>query len=416
MSKRFPLAKWVLPEVVKPPTSTCFMVPVPDDRNHRGAFMGAMLSLASAYKWQDDADHTAIEVAKVWRNIFYQLTAQLCAIQPDDIGTSLDEDISMQIRISPDDSCIIQMWCIDHWEDWYNPKECIASGATQPPPSSAPEVGECKEYFVTMNARDQWLLPFPVSEGYEVTISGMNGGWNDGTINWFCPNGGFYTLGACGSPSAPVGTDPMPGLAHMRLIGRVGASGYFDAADGFYTIPIGVVDEPLYFQSNDDTLSDNQGSISFTVSVCAKEQQTWCYEYNFEDVSGSFLPFESGGTVYGTWVPGLGWTNYHDGGGSNTFIRPNWDMTNATHVEYDLLVTATITGSNHTELQNAAGTVYLVTSALSSGLMELTWDGANPYADLYLNAFNGANEANALVFKRFKATGKGAPPNGPSNC
>lgn len=62
-------AKWTLPAVINPEGRRCVMIEIPDERFHIAAFRGAMLHLAEAYKWADDPDHTAREVALVWRGI-----------------------------------------------------------------------------------------------------------------------------------------------------------------------------------------------------------------------------------------------------------------------------------------------------------------------------------------------------------
>jgi len=281
MTRRNPPAKWVLPLVTRPATSTCVMVQVPDDPFHRAAFKGAILDLASAYKWQDDPTHQAREVALVWRDIFDNL--EFCPPatgRPD--GISLEDMLSTQIRISPDDPCIIQMWCIDHWEDWYDPRTCITVGASQSGPQSPPALGDCRSYPVTLNARDQWLLPSPVSAGDIITVSGAAGGWNDGTLGWNCPSGQVYFGGVCGADEAGEVTDPMPSVNHMRLIGQVGTSGdYFDAYAGAYSVPVGVSGEQLTLQANDSSLADNQGSISFTVEICTQNPTTWTSTFVF---------------------------------------------------------------------------------------------------------------------------------------
>lgn len=66
---RNPPAKWTLPETINPPERLCITVQVPNDPFHVAAFWGAMLSLSSAYKWADDPEHKAREVALVWREI-----------------------------------------------------------------------------------------------------------------------------------------------------------------------------------------------------------------------------------------------------------------------------------------------------------------------------------------------------------
>jgi len=69
MSRRNPPAKWTLPAVVNPGTRKCFTINVPDEPYHLAAFRGALLALGSAYNWADDVDHTAKDVALVWRGV-----------------------------------------------------------------------------------------------------------------------------------------------------------------------------------------------------------------------------------------------------------------------------------------------------------------------------------------------------------
>lgn len=75
MGRRNPPAKWVLPEVINPPDSICMTLQVPNERFHIAAFRGALLDLASAYKWQDDPDHKAREVASVWKGVIANMAS-----------------------------------------------------------------------------------------------------------------------------------------------------------------------------------------------------------------------------------------------------------------------------------------------------------------------------------------------------
>lgn len=75
MPRRNPPAKWMLPDVVDPPDSICMSLQVPNNRYHIAAFRGALWNLASAINWADDIDHTAKEVAQVWRNVIDNMGA-----------------------------------------------------------------------------------------------------------------------------------------------------------------------------------------------------------------------------------------------------------------------------------------------------------------------------------------------------
>jgi len=69
MTRRNPPMKWVLPDVVNPPSRKCFTVLVPDEEHHIAAFRGALLALSSGYSWADDEAHTAKDVAAVWNDV-----------------------------------------------------------------------------------------------------------------------------------------------------------------------------------------------------------------------------------------------------------------------------------------------------------------------------------------------------------
>jgi len=298
MTRRFPRAKWVLPEVVNPPERLCFQIEVPKERMHIAAFRGALLNLASAVNWQDDPDHTAKDVANVWKKIVAEV--QACIECDTSTGILLEDFMSQQIRISPDDSCIIQMWCIDHWEDWYDPRSCIAGNVSQPAPGTALEPGECRTYHVVLQANSKWLMPLSVQSGVTVQISNASGGWSDGTIEWNCPNGFTYALGACVSADAPHAGDPLQTENHMRLIAEYNGV-FYDAYNT--TIPIfGSTPGNLFFQANDEVLEDNQGSVSFDVTVCNSEPSG---EWIFRALGGydnhtklTPFSFEGGDTEY----------------------------------------------------------------------------------------------------------------------
>lgn len=73
-NRRNPPAKWTLPEVVNPLETMCVQIQVPKERFHIAAFRGALLNLASATQWADDPDHTAKDVANVWKAVINSMT------------------------------------------------------------------------------------------------------------------------------------------------------------------------------------------------------------------------------------------------------------------------------------------------------------------------------------------------------
>lgn len=273
MSKRFPRAQWTLPTVIDPPTRLCVVVPVPDERFHRAAFWGAMLDLASAYKWQDDVAHRARMVALVWRDIVDNLTYSDCAPKPTPGAITLEDTLSSQIRISPDDSCIIQMWCIDHWEDWYDPRNCIATGAgqarardgEQPPP------GSTAQYCQTVQANVAYLYPVQVNAGDVITVDDLGGAWSHmrfGLLSqWYCPDGSTYALGDCGGASTTDAGNPLPAEPDMLLLAYIAGTYYPLRVGSPLNVPAGVVNENMLLVPNTADPTIAQGSISACITI-----------------------------------------------------------------------------------------------------------------------------------------------------
>lgn len=266
MTRKHPPAKWVLPAIIDPPRRRCFTIEVPDERFHVAAFRGALLNLASAINWQDDTAHTAREVALVWREIVDNVFD--CIDCETDFGIDTGEN-DMNLRISPDNPCIIQTLCGDGtWMDWYNPEGCIPSAAAQHGPVSQPEVGECLEYDVKLDGSGYWHLPVPVSSGDTIEITDATGGWYDGGLSaWRCPNGQAYGFGLCADPTITEGGDPLPASPHMMLIASINGV-FHEAYNTTITVPTGLSLQDMVFQPNDDPLTDNAGSISFHVKYC----------------------------------------------------------------------------------------------------------------------------------------------------
>jgi hypothetical protein len=206
----------------------------------------------------------------------------------------LEDALSQQIRLKPEDNCIIQLWCIDHWEDWYNPLTCAAGAIEQPTDGDNIEPGECRQWSVSLRANEKWLLPAPVSEGDTIQISGATGAWNDGSAGWNCISGQVYILGACGADDAADAGDPLQTVNHMRLVANVDGS-WYDAYNQTIAVGAGVTDGKVYLQANDDSLSDNSGSVSFTVRYCraADIPSTISVTYDYGTGVAVLTPFDA---------------------------------------------------------------------------------------------------------------------------
>lgn len=87
---------WLLPTVIDPPTRIGVCVPVPDEPEHRQAFLGALLQLARWWNWQRDELKRGREVANVWMGIWRDVLEQLqeaegCETMPFDVRQNEDE-------------------------------------------------------------------------------------------------------------------------------------------------------------------------------------------------------------------------------------------------------------------------------------------------------------------------------------
>lgn len=274
MTRRNPPAKWTLPDNINPATSTCYTIPVPDDPFHRAAFWGALLDLASAYKWADDPDHKAREVALVWRNIVDALRPGPCNDgSTGPIDFNMEEFMSCLCEVLRWHNGKLQALCCGDWTDIPGFESVITDGGTQPPPGGVLAPGQCQTYNAVLQANGQFLLPNPVQEGYTIEISGVVGGWTDGAV-WYCPDGGNYILGVC-NPAGKhhVGGDPDATAYHMQLMALINGI-YYPVVMGSttsITVPSGTPASEVSFVANDASLSDNGGSVNFQVQVCAPQ-------------------------------------------------------------------------------------------------------------------------------------------------
>lgn len=272
MARQNPPAKWVLPLVVAPTTSKCIMVQVPDDPYHIAAFRGAMLALSSAYNWSDDIDHTAKDVANVWRDIVDNM----------DWGC---ESVAVQFRQPSNCSLEASFDGGETWAEIFNAYDCargasqdeinqeihdgVLGGGGQPGGGGGGTPETCYNWRITLPANTQWLIPIALGNGDIITVSDVSGAWWDGNVlqTWKCPDGKEYALGACIGSGATSGTDPAPSINHMRLIGHFGAE-YADMYNTDYTVPDGTGSIDGYLQANDDAIADNQGSLTLSIEVC----------------------------------------------------------------------------------------------------------------------------------------------------
>jgi hypothetical protein len=312
-SFRYPVPLVAVDPDVNPDVTVCFR------REWLPYIIGSLQQLLLQSTW-DTNDPDALNRAQGQAQLLVSMFIQGCP-QDDLPAPFIVDEMEYQMAICEQlrwENGVLQGLCCGEWTDISGTggAGAIPGAVTQPPPTDPPATNDCLDFFVTLNGRDKWLCPFPVSAGNKISISSASGGWNDGGLTWACPTGGVYGLGICGAPLAAVGGDPIPTIAHMRLIGEVGTvGGWFDAMAGEYVVPIGVSSSQLTLQANDSNLADNQGSITFKVSICNAVSPSYSRPIDFTTETGGFLstPRDEGTDCHSAgayYFPGIGWLDF----------------------------------------------------------------------------------------------------------
>jgi hypothetical protein len=326
--RRNPPARWTLPDVVKPAKHICFQVPVPNDRHHVAAFLGAIYELAWQNSWQRDPAHTAKAVAAVWLDIFNNL--KLC----DDCATTgmagADGD-ELMIRQNPANPCELQT-SIDGvtWCTFADLSKCVP--APQQPGDGAPQPpgdGGQVCYHAEMQASGMYLVPTPVNTGDVLEIQNAMGAGNDGTVSpWHCPNGDTFFAGGCvGGTGGLSGGDPAAAVNHMRLIVNIGGT-YYDGMAGPITVPGGVSAVQPVIQVNDSAIGDNAGSYRFDVCVTNNGVVGWSHEFDFSTgAHGWFIANGNGSFGAGKFI-----CHPYDGTANSGVIQVEYCPNISTHI------------------------------------------------------------------------------------
>jgi len=305
MNRRNPPAKWVLPEVVHPPDVLCVTIKVPNERFYKAAFWGAMLNLASAYKWQDDPDHTAREVALVWRDIIDHLKLDTCAIEPA-ILHGMEIDFDMGIRVDCD--CNVWITCCDGTEkqlatvDMLNQSGQPGTGQPQPSPDGG---SEC--YKFSMPANQQVYLPTGLSTGDVVQIQNANGaGSNSHSSSWHLLNGDQFFLGLDVGFPTTNGANPVPAAPTTSLIIILNGTPYA-IGTGSFTVPSGYSNAEAVFQVNDNSLSGLAGQFTFEACVTNNSVAQFTHFFDFK-LSPYGWAIDIVANSDASWTPGVGFT------------------------------------------------------------------------------------------------------------
>lgn len=287
-------SRWALPATTEPENVRCFKIEIPDDKMYIAAFKGALYDLCKPYAWQNDDEHTALMAGNRMLLSYASIEEVSC-----EAGT-------MQIRAC-ENNCGIE-YSTDG-ENWtcVDLTGCIADivgigidnaiqngviqqNGGQQNPGNAPEPDSCNSYHVVLRATDRWLCPVPIATGFSIRVSNASGGWSDGSLAWYCPDGARYLAGSC---SEQLHThqegDPLnPDAWHMQIVASVDDAVFGDPLAAAYVVPAGYSNGQLWLQANDGSLSDNQGQIEFDVEVCNGQQLDWYHEWDFTVEQGTW--------------------------------------------------------------------------------------------------------------------------------
>lgn len=310
-----------LPENLAPAELQCIQVKIPVGSDHLAAFYGAISLLAKWTSWQRDSSESGATVAQTWRNAITRSDFMTtCEGQPITI-TEWEDELSLKCNIR---------WCGDVLQvldcgEWIDVPICddgpnpVSTG--QPGSTARPGPGDSSCFKVELMGNNRWKLPFAVLPGDLVTITQIDGAWSDGTIVWDCPDGTPFVAGQCFGAQIHEGTDPDSVEFHMQLIAQI-SSNYYSCTAPIAVTGVGAQD--LYFQANDGTLADNQGSVSFQVCVTSGQDvpvTTWCHTFDFSADEGGWSVFDSCGVACpcGEWAAG-GFQQPADNCTDNVFV------------------------------------------------------------------------------------------------
>lgn len=362
------VSRWTLPEVVNPPDSLCVLIPVPNDRYHIAAFLGAIYQLTRPYSWQNDTAHTALAVGAVWQPIFDALRLQMCSdfdcpitIEESEIDVSVCE----QIRFNPATG-LFEGWCCGSWSAISGqPSNGFAPNSAPMNGSPVPGAGQCTVYQGTLNANEQWLCPAVVNTGDTIQITVLRGAWTDGSGIWYGPNSTTYFGGIYVPNTIINGADPLPASPHMGILSKINGAYHYLGDLASFTVPAGVVNKLLILQANDATLSDDSGQITFSITVCNNQPLNWTSIVDFRVSNYGSYALGSGGTV--TYTPGVGWVFSLPVTSSGYSVELDHAAATIIGVQNTVVATTVVLPSGSNQLRKLTPTVTLINPLVDAG-------------------------------------------------
>lgn len=441
MSNRKPWAKWTLPDVIDPPDRLCFTVPVPNNPLHLAAFRGALLSLASATKWQDDDAHTAKAVALVWKEIYDLVVA--CT---DAAAATYTEDDNMALTrvVCVNNVAYFEVQtcaCPETWLRLANASQIVNPG--QPGSGqTTPAAGASTQYCVTVPASGQILIPALVNTGDQITLDSISGSWWDGAESDFGPlyrfgeNGDQMVAGIDVGFPRTSGADFMPAVNHMKLIAAVGATPTYMTLTKAtpVTVPAVAANSQIVLIPNRTAAlrAGSQGECQACITVKNNSTSVWCHIDNMLTSSNLWTNFTDTFITVptGHWTLGTGWVGEvkTQSGGSHrnsVYIQAPYASLTAQSIEIEYAFTAgqvVLANDKVLEIQSGASGLVAYNPVPDAAIATYTFTGpftVNPLV-IYLDIArqNGADPspAGSGAIRKVTYRGTGTNPFGSSNC
>lgn len=403
-----------LPRNLNPPLDLCITINLPNDAEYFSAFMGALIPLSQWLFWDRDDAHSGATVARVWRHVLNSI--QICE------GTIPTFELGDDMPLFRQNGCLLQAQCPDgSWDTIYDPTTCIQdlakATASNPSGVTNPQAGQCYTYPVVMSGRDIWYSPVPLQDGDTIAFTAFAGAWNDGTSAWYCPDGTPYVLNLCIGVRGHLGGDPSGSLYHAQLAGFL-SSTVIDPFAGTTTISGTSAPTQLVLQMNDADVTNNNGSISFTVTICKASVAAGTWE-RIIDLTATNGGFSAANPNEGTWVSGQGWVPGDEFDGMNWArhlqLTKTFTSCMLTYLEMDYVVSRgaeivplddemKVNGSIVQTHSNASGTLAMIDTAGNSAAVSI---GFNSY--ISQQSSSGALSGSETLY-RVVMRGIGAPP------
>jgi hypothetical protein len=380
------------------------------DRKWLPYIYGALLALRVDRTWENDADRATGEASLLLSQF---MNAMSCEVQQANHGVEGDDCMGCCLRWNDG---ILQILSCGEWVDvpGQTGGQPIPTqpGAGSPQPSAG---GGTQRYCGAMSGNSHFYLPTNVNTGDILLFEELRGAWNDGfEVFWHCPDGWLFAAGSCAEPiQYNNAADPLIGTRHMSIVGLIGGT-YYDVLqlDSLgnpqnFTVPAGIVDQPVTLVANNDPSLHISGEVTFCVNVTNNQVAQNFASVNFRNTAGGFIPvLDFLGEPESVWTPSQGF-EYQD----RQIISGVYERAAHTHKSISSIVltrvemTYSLHKSTYLDPGNTAVAIIInnsIAASLSASMavdgddQVLIWNGSISATDLAL--FTAASVQSSSVY------------------